>query len=61
MSNADEKPIKEITIYDYLWNYKSQVLSMAKTLGGSFLVPVDNMGVLEIVSQCKSLFLKTFY
>uniref|UniRef100_A0A336MGZ2 CSON001578 protein n=1 Tax=Culicoides sonorensis TaxID=179676 RepID=A0A336MGZ2_CULSO len=46
MSNADEEPLRKITIYDYLWNYKSDVLSMAKTVGGSILVPVENMGVL---------------
>lgn len=50
MKSAREKPFRTITVYDYLWNYQSKVLTMAKSIGGSTLVPVENMGVLDIVS-----------
>lgn len=51
MSQANEEPLRKITVYDYLWNYKSDVLSTAKIFGGSVLVPVENMGVLYNVRQ----------
>lgn len=50
MAKANESVLRQMTVYDYLWNYTSDVLSMAKTLGGSWLVPVENMGVLYNVS-----------
>ncbi|XP_063700813.1 lysosome membrane protein 2-like [Culicoides brevitarsis] len=46
MYKYDEEPLRKMTVYDYLWNYKSDVLSTAKIFGGSVLVPVENMGVL---------------
>lgn len=51
MAQSNEEPLRRITVYDYLWNYKSDVLSTAKILGGSVLVPVENMGVLYNVSD----------
>lgn len=51
MLNAHEKPFKTITPYDFFWNYKSDVLTWAKTLGGTTLVPTENMGMLANVSD----------
>lgn len=38
-----------ITVYDYLWNYRSKLVQRASQLV-PFMVPVDNAGILAIVS-----------
>lgn len=53
MFQSNEEALRKITVYDYLWNYKSDVLSTAKIIGGSVLVPVENMGVLYNVKYLK--------
>lgn len=37
-----------ISVYDYLWNYKSDLIQNIQTLA-PFLVPTDNSGVLHTV------------
>lgn len=53
MSHTNESPFKTITVYDMLWNNgrdKSELLNLVKSLTGSMLVPLDNMGMLAMVS-----------
>lgn len=56
MNQAGEEAFKEITIYDYLWNYRSEVLTWAKSMTGTLIVPGDNVGVLYTVSTFNGLF-----
>lgn len=49
MSTGDTAFIN-ITVYDYLWNYRSKLVSSAKMLV-PFMVPVENAGILAIVSS----------
>lgn len=48
MSTGDTAFIN-ITVYDYLWNYRSKMVRGAKRLV-PFMVPVENSGILAIVS-----------
>lgn len=48
MSTGDTAFIN-ITVHDYLWNYRSKLVSSAKVLV-PFMVPVENAGILAIVS-----------
>lgn len=39
-----------VTVHDFLWNFRSKLMRRASTLV-PFLVPVDNAGILSIVSR----------
>lgn len=45
------------TIYNYLWNATSPTIKLIKNIL-PFMVPMDNMGILHIVSRYLSLLIK---
>lgn len=48
LNSADEPIFVNITVYDFLWNYRSDVISLAHKVIPS-LVPVNNMGIMHQV------------
>ncbi|KAK7866502.1 hypothetical protein R5R35_014364 [Gryllus longicercus] len=46
------EPFSHVTVYDYLWNYKDPLLQVARNLA-PFLVPVNNIGVLQTMYREK--------
>lgn len=47
--STEESLFLNMTVWDYLWNYHSVLVSRAKDLV-PFLVPIENTGILNIVS-----------
>lgn len=47
--STEESLFLNMTVWEYLWNYHSVLVSRAKDLV-PFLVPIDNTGILNIVS-----------
>lgn len=50
LNSADEPIFLNITVYDFLWNYHSDVITLANKVLPS-LVPVNNLGILHRVSR----------
>lgn len=48
LNSADEPIFVNITVYDLLWNYKSDVITLANKVLPS-LVPVQNLGIMHNV------------
>lgn len=49
-SRSDEEVFMNISIYNFLWNYKSPLLQTAKDIV-PFMVPTVNSGILHGVSS----------
>lgn len=54
MMRESDTMFVNITIYDYLWNYRSDLIGRIRTFA-PFLVPTDNSGVLYQVSNVAHL------
>jgi hypothetical protein len=46
----DMQPLVKISVHDFLWNNSSPILRYGKKLAPN-LLPVDNLGVLHMVSE----------
>lgn len=45
----DMQPLVKISVYDYLWNNSNSLLTFASKMVPN-MIPVDNLGVLHMVS-----------
>lgn len=50
LTSLDEPIFLNTTVYDFLWNYRSNVISVAHKILPD-LVPVENLGVMHRVSR----------
>jgi hypothetical protein len=50
----DSQPLLKMSVYDYLWKNSDPILQLAAKLAPS-MVPIDNVGVLDMVSHVDSL------
>lgn len=50
----DTQPMVKMSVYNYLWNNSDALLSLASKIAPT-IVPIDNLGVLDMVSalSCK--------
>lgn len=47
----DSQPLVKTSVYNYLWNNSDPLLALASNIAPS-IIPVDNLGVLHLVSVC---------
>jgi len=50
----DSQPVLKMSVYDYLWKNSDPILQLAAKLM-PWMVPIDNVGVLDMVSLVDSL------
>jgi hypothetical protein len=50
----DTQPVQKISVYDYLWQNSDTFLQVVSKVAPSML-PIDNVGLLEMVSLVDSL------
>jgi hypothetical protein len=49
----DSQPVTKMSVYDYLWKNSDPILQLAAKVVPS-MVPIDNVGVLDMVSLVES-------
>jgi len=50
----DSQPLLKMSVYDYLWKNSDPILQLAAKLV-PWMVPIDNVGVLDMVSHVDTL------
>jgi hypothetical protein len=50
----DSQPVLKMSVYDYLWKNTDPILQLAAKMV-PWMVPIDNVGVLDMVSVVDSL------
>jgi hypothetical protein len=48
--NLDMQPLVKISVYNYIWNNSDPLLRFGNKMAPS-LMPIDNVGVLHMVSE----------
>lgn len=48
INRMGSSPFNELTVNEYFWNYTDPLLKFTKTVA-PYLVPIDNMGILQEV------------
>jgi hypothetical protein len=54
LRRMDSQPLRKMSVYDFLWKNSDPILQLAAKVVPT-MVPIDNVGVLDMVSLVDSL------